>query len=191
VSSDERSREEPTTSVARIPPGGFRELGPINWAISRLAARFIRRPEMHLFSVLGQRRTLFLTWLPFSGTLLARGKLPREDAELVILRVAHLRNCEYELQQHRRIARRFGLDSALQAKIFEGPQAHGLSGRQQVLLAATDEFINTRTLSDETWAALSRYLDRARLIEFCTLAGQYDALAATMNALQIPLDFPD
>jgi len=34
-------------------------------------------------------------------------------------------------------------------------------------------------------------LSRAELIEFCTLAGQYDALAATMATLRIPLDFPD
>jgi alkylhydroperoxidase family enzyme len=178
------------TAPARIPPGGLRELGPINWAISRLAARTIQRPEMHLFSVLGQRKSLFLTWLPFSGTLLGRGKIAREDTELVILRVGHLRNCEYELQHHRRIARRFGLDSALQAKIFEGPQADGLSDRQQVLLTATDEFITTRTLSDQTWAALSRHLDGPQLIEFCALAGQYDALAAMMNTIRIPLDFP-
>jgi alkylhydroperoxidase family enzyme len=34
-------------------------------------------------------------------------------------------------------------------------------------------------------------LTRPQLIEFCTLAGQYDALAAMMATLRIPLDFPD
>ena len=179
------------SAPARIAPGGFRELGPINWVISKLGARATRVPQMHLFTVLGQRKLLFLTWLPFSGSLLARGMLPREDTELVILRVGHLRNCEYELQQHRRIAKRFGLNSALQAKIFEGPQADGLTDRQRVLLTATDEFINDRAVSDQTWASLSSYLTKPQLIEFCTLAGQYDALAATMNTLRIPLDFPD
>jgi alkylhydroperoxidase family enzyme len=46
-------------------------------------------------------------------------------------------------------------------------------------------------MSPETWAALSGIYNRAQLIEFCTLAGQYDALAATMATLKIPLDFPD
>ncbi len=45
-------------------------------------------------------------------------------------------------------------------------------------------------MSPETWAALSNHLDRRELIEFCTLAGQYDALAATMATLKVPLDFP-
>ena len=179
------------TTEPRVPPGGFRELGPLNWVISRFAARAIRRPEMHLFSVLGRRRMLFLTWLPFSGTLLGLGKLARADSELVILRVGQLRNCDYELQQHSRLAKRYGVDSALQAKIFEGPKAEGLTEWQRLLLTATDEFIVTRTLSDAMWAALSGHLDRAQLIEFCTLAAQYDALAATINTLQIPMDVPD
>jgi len=46
-------------------------------------------------------------------------------------------------------------------------------------------------MSPETWSALSSILSRPQLIEFCTLAGQYDALAATMATLKIPLDFPD
>jgi alkylhydroperoxidase family enzyme len=39
--------------------------------------------------------------------------------------------------------------------------------------------------------ALSSQLTKPQLIEFCMLAGQYDALAATMATLKIPLDFPD
>jgi AhpD family alkylhydroperoxidase len=176
---------------ARIPPGGFKELGPIGWVAAKLGARGIRAPKFHLFNVLGQHRLLFLAWLPFSGYLLYAGKLSRQDAELVILRVGHLRGCEYELQQHRRLARSRGVGADLQAKIFEGPDAEGLTERQRVLITATDEFVITRSMSPETWAALSGLLSRPQLVEFCTLAGQYDALAATIATLKIPLDFPD
>jgi alkylhydroperoxidase family enzyme len=175
----------------RIPPGGFKELGPVNWAIAKLGARGIRAPKFHLFNVLGQHRLLFLAWLPFSGYLLYAGKLSRRDAEIVILRVGHLRGSEYELQQHRRLARSRGLNADTQAKIFEGPDAEGLTERERALITATDEFVVTRSMSPETWATLSQHFDRKQLIEFCTLAGQYDALAATMATLRIPLDFPD
>ncbi len=94
----------------RISPGGRRELGVLNWGgISRLGARSIRAPpHMHLFEVLGQHKLLFLSFLPYSGVLLNWGKLPKRDKELVILRVGHLRGSEYELQQHRRLARSRG-----------------------------------------------------------------------------------
>ncbi|MGV0736980.1 carboxymuconolactone decarboxylase family protein [Mycobacterium syngnathidarum] len=177
---------------ARIAPGGFRELGPVNWAIAKLGARAIRAPRFTLMNVLGQHKLLFLAWLPYSGLLLGPlGKLPRQDAELVILRVGHLRDCEYELQQHRRLARSRGVDAETQARIFEGPDAEGLTDRQRVLITATDEFVVTRSVSAETWAALSAILTKPQLIEFCMLASQYDGLAATMTTLRIPLDFPD
>jgi alkylhydroperoxidase family enzyme len=176
---------------SRIPPGGIRELGPVNWAIAKLGARAIRAPRFSLFNVLGQHRLLFLAWLPYSSALLYSGKLSRQDAETVILRVGHLRNCEYELQQHRRLARSRGVGPELQAKIFEGPDGEGLTDRQRALITATDEFVVTRGVSPETWATLSRHLSKPALIEFCMLAAQYDGLAATIATLHVPLDFPD
>ena len=174
----------------RIPSGHFRQLGPINWVVAKLAARQVRAPEMHLFTTLGQRQLLFWTWAIYSGRLM-RGRLPTIDSELVILRVGHLRACEYELQHHRRMARKAGLDTDTQAAIFAWPDdSDKLSARQRALLAATDEFVKDRTITDDTWQQLAGHLDRRQLIEFCLLAGQYDGLAATMSALKIPLDNP-
>ncbi|RDH77198.1 carboxymuconolactone decarboxylase family protein [Mycolicibacterium moriokaense] len=180
------------SAPARIEPGGFRELGPINWAIAKIGARGIRRPRFSLLNVLGQHKLLFLAWLPYSAMLLGLlSKLPHRDAEIVILRIAHLRDCEYELQQHRRLARTRGIKADLQDKIFAGPDADGLSDRQRALITATDEFVVTRGVSPETWATLASHLNRVQLIEFCLLAAQYDGLAATISTLQVPLDFPD
>ncbi len=181
------------TEVGRIPSGGFRELGPINWVLAKLGARTVRAPEFHLFTILGQRQLLFWAWA-FYGARLLRGRLPAIDTELVILRVAHLRACEYELQHHRRIARKRGLDADMQAAIFaypDGDAADRFSARQRALLAATDEFVKDRTVSDGTWQQLASHLDRRQLIEFCLQASQYDGLAATMAALDIPLDHPE
>jgi AhpD family alkylhydroperoxidase len=141
--------------------------------------------------VLGQHKLLLLSFLPYSGVLLNWGKLPKQDKELVILRVGHLRGSEYELQQHRRLARSRGVDSALQDKIFAGPAAQGLTDRQRALLTAVDEFVLNRDLSDDVFADLSTHLTREQLIEFCALAGHYDAIAAILATLRVPMDFPD
>jgi alkylhydroperoxidase family enzyme len=179
-----------TGQVGRIPPARFRDLGLINWILAKSAARTVGAPQMHLFTTLGQHKRLFLAMTPYAAALL-RGRLPLVDTELVILRVAHLRGSEYELQHHRKMGRRRGLDDQTQAAIFAWPNSTGeLTGRQQALLNATDEFINNRAISDEVWQQLSSHLDRRQLIEFCMLAGQYDGLAATMSALHIPLDNP-
>jgi AhpD family alkylhydroperoxidase len=181
------------TQVGRIPSGRFRDLGLINWILAKSAARTVGAPQMHLFTTLGQHKRLFLAMTPYAALLL-RGRLPQADTELVILRVAHLRGSEYELQHHRKMGRRRGLSDETQAIIFAWPNPaedfSGLTPRQQALLSATDEFINNRSISAEVWQQLASHLDRRQLIEFCMLAGQYDGLAATMSALDIPLDNP-
>jgi AhpD family alkylhydroperoxidase len=175
----------------RIPAGGRRELGLINWAICKIAARSIRAPQMHLFTTLGQHRLLFLSFLPYSGLLLNWGKLPKHEKELAILRVAHLRRSEYELQQHRRLARSRGVDAALQEMIFAGPSAAGLTERQRALLTGVDELVAARDISDETYATLTTHLSKQQIIEFCALAAHYDAIAAILSTLRITKDFPD
>jgi AhpD family alkylhydroperoxidase len=186
----------PGGELARIPSGRLRQLGPINWVLAKAGARTVRAPEMHLFTTLGYRQSLFWAWLLYGARLL-RGRLPRVDTELVILRVAHLRSCEYELQHHRRMARREGLDANMQATIFawpDVPETDGprtiLSARQKALLQATDELIRDRSIAADTWQQLATHLNRGKLIEFCMLATHYDGLAATIAALDIPLDNP-
>lgn len=179
------------SQIARIPPGGRRELGLINWTIAKIAAKRVRAPHMHLFEVLGYRKSLFWTFLLYGDQLLNKGALPKTETELVILRVGHLRNSEYELQQHRRLARSRGVDDALQARIFAGPDAAGLTDRQRALLRAVDEFTADRNLSDETYAALASHLSQRQIIEFCALAGHYDSIAGILATLRVPMDFPD
>lgn len=186
------TRDVTEIEPARVPvSSGVRDVGPINWLICRLGARGIRAPQFHLFNALSRHSLGFWSWLPYSGVLLYWGRLSRQDAELVILRVGHLRDCEYELQQHRRLARTRGLDAELQEQIFAGPDAPGLTDRQRALIRATDEFVLDRGVSGDSWAALGAHLDTRQQIEFCLLAAQYDGLAATMNTLKLPLDFPD
>ena len=177
--------------LQRIPDGDRKELGLLNWGIARIAAKAIRAPQMHLLTTLGQHRLLLPAFLPYSGLLLNWGKLPKRDKELVILRVGHLRGSEYELQQHRRLARSRGVDNAVQQKIFAGPGAEGLSDRQRAMLTAVDELILSRDLTDETWTALAAHLSKEQMIEFCALATNYDAIAAMLAALRVPMDFPD
>jgi AhpD family alkylhydroperoxidase len=73
-----------------------------------------------------------------SSALLYRGRLPKRDVEVVILRVGHLRACAYELQQHRRLALRRGVDADTRAKVFAWPSGDGLSERQHTMLTGVD-----------------------------------------------------
>jgi AhpD family alkylhydroperoxidase len=173
----------------RIAPGAFRELGPLNWLICRVLSRVAGVREAHLFSTLGRQRRLFRAWLRFSAQLMPGGKISKYETELVILRVAQLRQCPYEQDHHARIGRRFGIDAAQLARIGAGPHASGWDARRRTLLSAVDALVHTKNIDDATWAELRTHYDEPQLIELCMLVGQYESLATTIATLRIARDF--
>ncbi|MGO9834173.1 MAG: carboxymuconolactone decarboxylase family protein [Polyangiaceae bacterium] len=170
-------------------PGRLRELGLVNWVLCRLISRGARVPDAHLFSTLGRQRRLFRGWLLFAARLMPGGSLHRRDTELVILRVAHLRRCRYELEHHTRLARRLGLDAAAVERVGVGPTADGWSPHERALLRAVDALLTKRDVDDDSWQAIRTHLGEPQLVELCLLVGHYDMLALTVAALRIAPDF--
>ncbi|MDF0528301.1 carboxymuconolactone decarboxylase family protein [Tsukamurella sp. 8F] len=173
--------------MARVTPGSLGQQGPVNFLISRIGARVIGAPDMHLFSTLGRGRRLFLGWLGYSALLMPFGSLRRSESETVIIRVAHLRGSAYELGHHRRIGARAGLDAAKQDAILSGT---GWDARSAALLRATTEIVEARAVTDETWSELAGHFDERRLVEFVMLATQYDGLATAIDTLGIVPERP-
>lgn len=175
--------------TSRIPPGRFKELGPVNWGLWRMLSAGAGTRDAHLFSTLGRTKTLFWGWLHYSGKMMRGGKIPRHETELVILRVAHLRGCQYEMDHHIRLGRRAGVTPAILDQVLAGPDAPGWSERHRALLAAVDALVATKNLDDATWTALADHFDDRRMLEFCLLVTQYDGLATTIGTLRIERDF--
>lgn len=175
-------------SSPRINPGGLRELGPVGWAVNRVGARVTGSRDVHLFSTLGHARRLFPAWLAYSGMMMPFGVLDRRTTELVILRVAHLRESAYERAHHERIGGRVGLSDDEVARTLENPATAEWSDERRAILCAVDELVQTKDLTDQTWAALSTHLDSSRLVGLVQLIAQYDGLATSLHVLRIQLD---
>ncbi len=173
----------------RITPGTAPDIGRVNAAITRLLGLPLGGPAPGVFTTLARHRGLFRRWLLFAGALMPGGLLPRRDAELVILRVAHNCGSAYERQQHERLGRAAGLTPEEITRVRVGANAPGWEPRQALLLRAADELHGaSRTISDALWADLAAVLDEQRLIELCLLVGHYEMLAMTLNALQVELE---
>lgn len=176
----------------RIAPGQRREVGWLNAGILKLVGLATGGRPPNVFTTLARHRVLFRRWMWFAGALMPGGKLPRRESELVILRVAHNTDSEYEWGQHERIARQAGLSAEEIARVREGAEAPGWSERQAMLLEATDELHAARTIGDRLWARLSGVLSDAELIELCMLVGHYEMLAMTLKSLAVEPDpIPD
>ncbi|MFI6867915.1 carboxymuconolactone decarboxylase family protein [Nocardia sp. NPDC050406] len=176
------------SSEPRIAPGRFKELGPVNWLVWQVLSRAAGTDDAHLFSTLGRTKGLFRGWLHYSGRLMPGGKLPRFETELVILRVAHLRACEYETDHHIRLGKRAGITPEILDRLREGPTADGWTPKQRALLIAVDQLVTTRDLDNAAWNALAAHYSEAELIEIVLLVNQYEGLASTITALRIQPD---
>ncbi|MBS1836962.1 MAG: carboxymuconolactone decarboxylase family protein [Actinobacteria bacterium] len=178
-------------NTPRIAPGGWREIGILTSTVAWLSGLVAGTDRPNLFATLGRHRRLAHGWLHFAGTLMPGGRLPRRETELVILRVAHRRDCDYELDHHIHLGRRAGVTARdVDAVTWDrgAPGGPAWSDREAAILAVVDDLIDTRDVDDDTWATAAGLLDERELIELVVLVGHYDMLATTITTLRIQAD---
>lgn len=177
-------------SAPRIAPGDRRDVGLVNWVLSQGAGRAGGTSAPNLFLTVGRHRRLFRGWLRFAGRLMPGGTLPRRESELAILRVAHLRECRYELEHHRRLGRRAGVGDTDVGRVMAGPEDPGWSPRDRAMLTAVDQLHHQGDIDDEAWDDLRAHLDERGAIELVLLVGHYEMLATAITTLRIEPDIP-
>jgi AhpD family alkylhydroperoxidase len=175
-------------NAPRITPGGRRDVGTFAWAFSNVAGLVGGTTPPNLFLTMARHRALFRGWLRFAGRLMPAGRLPRRDTELVILRVAHLRDCRYEFDHHVHLARRAGVTAHDVDRIVQGPTATGWNPREAAVLSAVEQLHTDRDLDDETWSRLRQHLDERQAMELVLLVGHYEMLATFIHTLRLEPD---
>lgn len=163
---------------APCPPPSARLVASLGRAITGTGAPGV-------FLTVGRHRRLSRWWLPFAGCLLLRGRIPRRDAELVVLRTAYNCSAWYEWVQHAAMGHRAGLSDREVAAVPVGPDHPGWTARQQLLLRVTDELHQARVITDSTWAALASDMAPEDCIELCFLVGHYEMVAMVVNSLGV------
>jgi alkylhydroperoxidase family enzyme len=171
---------------ARVPPND--SPGLVNGLILRVLGLATGGRPLNVFTTLAHQGSLFRRWLFFAGGLMPGGTLPRRDAELVILRVAHNCHSAYEREQHERIGLISGLSQA-EVDATAGGTAE-LSERQQLLIAACDALHADRDVDDALWARLEAEFGGKQCMELFLLIGHYEMLAMTLNSLRVEPDAP-
>lgn len=177
-------------SAPRIAPGTRPDVGVFAWGFAQVAGRVSRTNPPRLFLTMARQPKLFRGWLRFAGRLMPGGTLPRRETELIILRVATLRDCAYEFEHHVRLGQRAGVDVRDVERVRQGPDADGWTAREQALLRAVDALHRDRDLDDATWAELREYLAEPQTIEFLLLVGHYEMLATFLLTLRVQPDRP-
>ncbi len=147
------------------------------------------RPKgLNVLGTFAHHPALARAYHTFNGHLLYATTISVRQRELLVLRVAELRQCEYEWAQHAVLAADAGLTDDEVARIKAGPDAPGWSALDRALLSAADELVRDACIADATWAALGEELDDQQRMDVVFTVGAYDLLAMALRSFDVELD---
>ncbi|WP_433526003.1 carboxymuconolactone decarboxylase family protein [Nocardia pseudovaccinii] len=138
----------------------------------------------NLLGTLAGYPALTKPFLSFNRHLLAENTLSARQRELVILRVAHLRNCGYEWAQHTILAERAGIAPDEIARVAHGALPDWSPG-ERALLGATDELLADGTIGEDTWHVLVGEFDDKQLMDLVFTVGTYALVAMALRSFGV------
>jgi alkylhydroperoxidase family enzyme len=142
----------------------------------------------NVLGTLARHPQLMHAFHTFNGHILFNSTLSPRQRELLILRVAALREAEYEWEQHVVLAAEAGLDEEEIARIADGPEAPEWSATEAAMLWAVDELVSEAMVCTATWQKLACALDEHQLMDLVFTVGAYDLLAMAFRSFGVELD---
>lgn len=146
--------------------------------------------ELNVFRLLLRRPHTAKALADLLVSLLFRGELDARLRELVIMRIGWATGSDYEWTQHWSIAQeRFGCSSADLLAVRDWRSAGDRFGAaERAVLGATDETLETGTLSPATFARCQEHLSADALVELVTAIGAWRLVSQLTRSLEIPLE---
>jgi alkylhydroperoxidase family enzyme len=147
------------------------------------------RPKgLNALGLFAHHPALARAFFTFNGHALRATSLTLRQRELLLLRVAALRDCDYMWAQHTLIGQDAGLTGEEIARIEQGPDDPSWAPFDAAVLRAADELVVDGTLSDQTWAVLATALDIQQLMDLVLSVGAFESTAFLMRAFALDLD---
>jgi len=172
--------EEMRVAMAALRPANPRHPFP---------ARDPNRPKgLNALGTFARHPELARAYNAFNGHVLFASHITPRQRELLVLRVAVLRHCEYERLQHEVMAADAGLSTEEVERVAAGPDARGWSALDAALVRAVDELIADGVIADDTWTALAAQLDTEQLMDVVFTVGAYEILAFALRSFGVEVD---
>ena len=144
-----------------------------------------RQAGDNLLGTLARYPSLAMAFLTFNKHLLSGSKLSIRERELLVLRVAHLRQAEYEWAQHVILADRAGVTADEIARVTTGPDAPEWIPIERALLQSVDQLLDDGIIDDDTWKVLAAEFDEQKLMDVVFTVGCYSMLAMSLRSFGI------
>jgi 4-carboxymuconolactone decarboxylase len=145
-------------------------------------------PQLNISRMLAGSPSMFQPLTRVFSAYLNDGVLDAELREIVILRVGHLRNSEYEVVNHERAAAVVGMSQERIEALRPGGSLEPFSQQERQVIDFVDEVVTEGAASAESFAAVSQFMNAAELIELTVVIGVYTMVSQICATFEIELE---
>ena len=148
-------------------------------------------PAMNVFRMLAHAAPEFRRFVSFSDALLRKSAIDKWLLELAILRVGHLSNAPYEIQQHEPMAAAVGGAPEKIAAIGAWPDTDVFTEMECNVLRYTDDVVANVRAGDDTYQPLAESMSHQQLLELTMGIGFYMMVSRLLNTFDVDLEAAD
>jgi 4-carboxymuconolactone decarboxylase len=123
----------------------------------------------------------------FGGAARFKSSLPQRLYELAILVTARHWTAQYEWQAHHRSALQAGLSPAICDAIAQGRRPASMQKDEQALYDFVSELLNTKQVSDATFAAAKNVFGERGIVDIIAVTGWYNIVSMMLNVDRYPV----
>jgi alkylhydroperoxidase family enzyme len=147
-----------------------------------------RRTQSEAFRVLANNPGVARVAYSQLIQLLENNKLDTRLRELMIMRIGWVTGSAYEWTQHWRVATTAGIPPEDILAVRDWRNSERLTPADKAILAATDECLVGKSISDASWAEVVKHVtDPGQQVEFIIAMGNWMMFSLLFRNLRIPL----
>ena len=155
-------------------------------AIQHIADR-LQNP-LNIHKLIAHNPALMEAYTPLRYHAVRDSSLTDRQREILILRVAHQIQSEYEWRHHVARGRAAGLADGEIERVKQGAQADGWSIDERYIIACVDQILDKQQLDGDTAAGLIESIGKEGLLDAVFTVAVYIALGSLLNTFDVPID---
>ncbi len=149
------------------------------------------RPQLNIFRALANAPAAARGFLALGGALLRRGELDPKLRELVIIRVGILSGADYEVHQHKQVARVIGIAPSKVDALQGDPGSELFDPIERDVLRFSDAVLTGVKAPEELFAPVAAALSDAELVELLLVIGFYMMVSRLLENLEVEIEDVD
>lgn len=146
------------------------------------------RPPLNIYRMIAHGGPSASGFLALGSALLSKNEIDNQLRELVIVRVGILCRADYEVHQHKRVAKSVGVSDQKVMALYDGPDSSAFSETERKILRYTDQVVLNVKAGDSTFDAVQDLLTNRQLVELTLTIGFYMMVSRFLENFEVELE---